>query len=63
MLFSRRMIWLLPHPRFPVRKLDRRHIGTLRKRDNLLTVYGGDEQNYMTARKFGTLYIIQYSLA
>jgi hypothetical protein len=39
--FSRRIIWLLPHPTAPspshVRKLDRRRPGRLRKIDNLLT--------------------------
>jgi hypothetical protein len=33
----RRMLWLLPDPLSPVSKLDRRHRGRLRKRDNLLT--------------------------
>jgi hypothetical protein len=38
-----RMIWLLPHqpPPYPISKLDRRHTGRLRKRDNLLTGEGG----------------------
>jgi hypothetical protein len=38
------MIWLLLHPSpapSPVRKLDRRHAGILRKRDILLTGKGG----------------------
>jgi hypothetical protein len=34
------MIWLLPPPPSHVRKLDRRHKGRLRKRDNLLTGEG-----------------------
>jgi hypothetical protein len=38
-----RIIWLLlnPLPPSPVTKLDRRHTGRLRKRDNLLTGEGG----------------------
>jgi hypothetical protein len=40
-------------------KLDRRHIGRLRKRDNLLTGEGGEgagvEPNHTTARKIGPL--------
>jgi hypothetical protein len=38
------MIWLLPHPLqpfSPVSKLDRRHIGRLRKSKNLLVGEGG----------------------
>ncbi len=38
------MIWLLPHPlppTFPVSKLDLRHTGRLKKRNNLWTVEGG----------------------
>jgi hypothetical protein len=34
------MIWLLPHPLFPVSNLDRRHTGRRRKRDNFLTGRG-----------------------
>jgi hypothetical protein len=58
-----RMIWLLPHPRYPVRKLDRRHIGTLTKRDNLLTIEGGEEPKFYDGEKVWYLYIIQYSQA
>ncbi len=35
------MIWLLAPPLSPVSQLGRRHIGRLRKRDNLLTGEGG----------------------
>jgi hypothetical protein len=36
------MIWFLAHPTpSKVSKLDRRHIGRMRKRDNLLTGKGG----------------------
>jgi hypothetical protein len=37
------MIWLLAHHLhfFPVRNLDRRHTGRMRKRDNFLTGEGG----------------------
>jgi hypothetical protein len=42
--FRRRMIWLLAHPLLHppslVSKLDRRHTGELRKRDNLPTREG-----------------------
>jgi hypothetical protein len=50
--------------RSPVSKLERRHTGRLRKRDNLLTGWGegaGKEPNYTTARKPGSLLIIQNS--
>ncbi len=54
-----------PHP-LPVSKLNRRHTGSLRKRDNLLPGEGkkgvGKEPNHTTARKPGPLRIIQYSL-
>jgi hypothetical protein len=43
-LSRRRLIWFLPHPlstvSTTVSKLDRRHTGRLRKRDNLLTEDG-----------------------
>ncbi len=42
----------------PVSKLDRRHTGRLRKRDNLLTEEGGGmgvEPIHTTARKLGPL--------
>jgi hypothetical protein len=63
------MIWLLPQPAppspSPGSKLDRRHTGRLRKRDNLQTGEGegmGEEPNHATAKKPGPLYIIQYFL-
>jgi hypothetical protein len=34
----------IPLPHSPVSKLDQRHIGKLRKRDNLLTREGGGEE-------------------
>jgi hypothetical protein len=39
------MIWFLSYPHSPVSKLDRRHTGRLRKRDNLQTEgrWGGGE--------------------
>ncbi len=48
-----RMIWFLDHP---LSKLDRRHTGTLKKRDNLQTEERGNEvgegvPNHMTERK------------
>jgi hypothetical protein len=47
----------------PVSKLDRRHTGRPRKRDNFLTGEGmGDEPNHSTTIKPGPLQIIQYSL-
>jgi hypothetical protein len=56
------MIWLIaykpPPPPSHIRKLDRRHIGRLRKRDELLTGEGeevGEEPNHTTARKPGPL--------
>ncbi len=62
------MIWLLAHP-LPfshVSKLDLRHTGRLKKRDNLLTGEGregvGEEPNHTTTRKPGSLYLIQYRL-
>jgi hypothetical protein len=73
------MTWLLAQPPPPtVNKLDQRHRGRLRKRDNLLTGDGrkglGHRVYYnlstgwarrphrITARKSGHLLIIQYSL-
>jgi hypothetical protein len=51
------MIWILalpPPPRPPVSKLDWRHTGRVRKRDNLLTGVGkqreGEEPNNTTAK-------------
>jgi hypothetical protein len=38
------MIWPLPPPPSPVTKLDRRHTGRLRKKDNLLTGERGGSQ-------------------
>ncbi len=67
---SRRMIRLLPPPS-PLRKLDRRHTGRLRKRYNLLCLRGevgegvGEEPNHTTARRNGPIIIhsvVQYSL-
>jgi hypothetical protein len=55
------MIWLHAHPLppSPVSKLDRRHTGRLRKRDNVLSSQGekavGEESNHTTARKPGTI--------
>ncbi len=45
-------------PPSPVSKLDRRHTGSLRKRDNLLTRKGGrggEEPNHTTTGKAGPL--------
>jgi hypothetical protein len=58
------MIWLLPHllPPSSVSKLDRRHTGRLRKRDNMLTRVGGEEVGEETTRMNGHLKIIQNSL-
>ncbi len=59
------MNWLLIPPHSHVSKLHRQHTGRLRKRDNLLTGGGGEvskEPNHTTARKPGSLQIIQYSL-
>ncbi len=54
-------------PPSPVSKLDRRHTGRLRKKDNLLTEEGGggagEGPNHTTAWKPGPLEIIQYSLS
>ncbi len=57
------MIWFHP-PLSPssVSKLDQRHTGRRRKRDNLLTGKGGEKGNHTTARKLGPLEIIWYSL-
>jgi hypothetical protein len=66
--FSLSMIWLIPPSPTPLsrHKLDRRHKGRLRKRDNLLTGEGGQwgEPIHMmvAARKSGPLYIISWSL-
>ncbi len=52
-----RMLWLLAHPfpPSPVSKLDRRHTGRLRNRDNLLSGEGGkgvgEDPNHTTATK------------
>ncbi len=56
-LSRRHMIWLLPHPLpSPVSKLDRRHTGRLRKRDNLLTEEGGRRRESLVFYKsFNTL--------
>ncbi len=54
-----------PRPLYPspVGKLDRRHTGRLRMRNNLLTGEGvGEEPKCTMARKPDPLYIIQYSL-
>jgi hypothetical protein len=60
------MILLLPFPLSPVSKLDRRHTGRLRKRDNLLTGEGegggGEEANSCDKEENGPLLIIQYLL-
>jgi hypothetical protein len=64
-LSRRRMTWLLspPLPPSPVSKLDRRHSGRLRKRDNMQAGEGrGKEPNHTTARKPGPLYGFKYSL-
>jgi hypothetical protein len=57
-LLSRLLAQPLP-TRSPVSKLDRRHIGRLRKRDNLLTEKRGrgvrEEPKHTTARKPGPL--------
>jgi hypothetical protein len=58
------MIWLSPFPEFPssplsVSKLDWRHTGRLRKRDNLLT---GEGVGAVEEPNQTTLYIIQHSL-
>ncbi len=60
----RRMIWFFSHPLpppSPVSKLDLRHTGRLRKRDNLLTEGGvGEEPNHKTARKTDPLQNMPY---
>jgi hypothetical protein len=50
--FLFRMIWLLAHhlPLSPVSKLDRRHTGSLRKKDNLLT--GEEEEGGLGAESY-----------
>ncbi len=72
--FSRSYDWLLAHPLppSPVSKLDRRHIGNLRKRDNLLTGGGGGgwarsriirtPQSLVICKSFKTLNFLQRSV-
>ncbi len=63
------MIWLLAHPPPPstVSKLDRRHTGRMRKRDNLLTWKGGgegEEPNHKKAwssRNYSIFSAVNYS--
>ncbi len=67
-LSSGRMIWLLAHPLppSPISKLDRRHTGRLRKRDNVLTGgWGegeGEEQNQYDRKKAWSSITIKYFL-